>query len=507
MKNSIIFALIMLFSTIVNAHDFEVNGIYYNILSFTDKTVEVTQNEADGSIYNNSYSGTIYIPENVVYGNTSFKVIAIGENAFSHSNITEAHLPEGLLTIKLAAFSNCRELKKCNLPESLTLIDSNGFVGTAMDSVFIPGNVTLMTWCFSGCQMKYLEFAEGIEEIRYLAFTNCRNLRTIIYPASLLRIQCSTFYNCDNIRTIISKRQTSPQMFGSTRPTTGGSLIYNPFTSTDSDERPIYTLLVPNGARESYLNYKTEDGKPGWPVATIEEYDESTDFSKISTEFVQEDMLYAITNTGNHNTIQLINTIDEGVTEIIIRDKIIRNSIEYSITSINPNHITNNKDLSNVHVYSNVPIYLHENTFSANTKLFGTLYVPEHTKNLYENAIEWKDFTNIVEDDEVIPPVPNPKCATPTISFVNGQLIFECETDGVTFVSSVICDDNKNHNISIVSLTAIYRISVYATKDGYDDSDMVTKDISIRGLKGDVNEDGEINIADINTTIGIILGQ
>lgn len=507
MKKIILITLLNLLSVVANAHDFEVNGIFYNILSFTDKTVEVTMNEADGSFYNNSYSGIIHIPESVVYGNTSFKVIAIGENAFRTSSITEVRLPNGILSIKQAAFSNCTQLKKCNLPESLTLIDVNSFASTALDSVYIPGGATLMTWCFSGCQMKYLEFAEGIQEIRYLAFTDCKNLKTVIFPASLSRIQSSTFYNCDNLRTIISKRQTSPQMFGSTRPTTGGSLIYNPFTSTDSETRPIYILMVPNGAISSYANYKTEDGKSGWPVATIEEYDENTDFSKISQELQQDNIIYAITNTGRNNTLLIVTPLDVNVTDLIIRDKVVYNSIEYHVTSIHPDFISANKSLRNVHAYSHIPISIHENTFSANTKLFGTLYVPVGTKELYENAIEWRDFTNITESDEVIPPTPNPKCATPTISYSNGQLIFESETEDVKFVSSVICKDNKNHDTSIIPLTAIYRISVYATKDGYDDSDIVIKDISIRGLKGDVDEDGDINIADVTTLIDILLGK
>lgn len=507
MKKLVLISLFILLSMVAKAHDFEVNGIFYNILSFTDKTVEVTINEADGSYYNNSYSGIINIPENVVYGNTSFKVISIGENAFNRSSITEVRLPNGILSIKQAAFSNCTQLKKCNLPESLTLIDVNSFVSTALDSVYIPGGATLMTWCFSGCQMKYLEFAEGIQEIRYGAFQNCKNLEIVFFPSSLNVLAAGTFYKSNSLRTIISKKGVSPSMEGSTRPGTSSAIYYNPFTSTESDERPIYTLMVPEGAISSYSNYKTQDGKPGWPVATIEEFDETTDFSKISSELQQDEIIYAITNTGNHNTLLLVNTLDENVEDLIIRDKIVYNSIEYNVTSIHPVFISSNKSLRNVHAYSEIPVSIHENTFSANTKLFGTLYVPVGTKELYENAIEWKDFANIVESDEVIPPTPNPKCAAPTISYSNGQLKFECETENVKFVSSVICIDNKNHDTSIVPLAAIYRISVYATKDGYDDSDIVTKEISIRGLKGDVNEDGEINIADINTTIGIILGE
>jgi hypothetical protein len=165
-----------------------------------------------------------------------------------------------------------------------------------------------------------------------------------------------------------------------------------------------------------------------------------------------------------------------------------------------------NEPTANVYVYSSEPATITSESFSHNTFL-QNLYVPKGTKELYSNTTGWNNFWNIIELDEVTPPLPNSKCATPTVNYSNGQIQFECETDGVTFVSSVICDDNKNHNTSIVPLTAIYRISVYAKKDGYDDSDIVTKEISIRGLKGDVNEDGEVNIADINSTINIILSN
>ena len=58
------------------AHDFEVDGICYNILS--DNSVEVTYN---GSSYNNDYEDVI-IPEMVTYDGSIYSVTSIGESAF-----------------------------------------------------------------------------------------------------------------------------------------------------------------------------------------------------------------------------------------------------------------------------------------------------------------------------------------------------------------------------------------------------------------------------------------
>ncbi len=54
-----------------------------------------------------------------------------------------------------------------------------------------------------------------------------------------------------------------------------------------------------------------------------------------------------------------------------------------------------------------------------------------------------------------------------------------------------------------------YKVTVYATKSGYEDSDVATKEIEVSGgstaKKGDVNEDGNVNGTDIQEVINIIV--
>jgi hypothetical protein len=53
------------------------------------------------------------------------------------------------------------------------------------------------------------------------------------------------------------------------------------------------------------------------------------------------------------------------------------------------------------------------------------------------------------------------------------------------------------------------QVTVYATKEGYEDSDVATKEIEVSGgstaKKGDVNEDGIVNGTDIQEIINIIV--
>lgn len=47
-------------------------------------------------------------------------------------------------------------------------------------------------------------------------------------------------------------------------------------------------------------------------------------------------------------------------------------------------------------------------------------------------------------------------------------------------------------------------VSVYASKDGYNNSDTATMEIKGASSQGDVNGDGEVNITDVTYVIDII---
>ena len=66
------------------------------------------------------------------------------------------------------------------------------------------------------------------------------------------------------------------------------------------------------------------------------------------------------------------------------------------------------------------------------------------------------------------------QCATPSISYESGKLMFACETTGAKYHYTITDTDIKSDALSEngeVSLSAAYNISVYATADGYKASD------------------------------------
>ena len=71
--------------------------------------------------------------------------------------------------------------------------------------------------------------------------------------------------------------------------------------------------------------------------------------------------------------------------------------------------------------------------------------------------------------------VSNPMmCAKPTIAYTNGKLSFKCETEGVEFLYSIKDSDVGSGCGCDIDLNVTYSISVYATREGYTNSETAT---------------------------------
>ena len=82
----------------VNAHDFRVDWIYYNILTTTE--AEVTYRGFYPDAYSNEYKGKVEIPESVTYNGKTYSVTSIGERAFySCYGLTSITIPNSVKSI------------------------------------------------------------------------------------------------------------------------------------------------------------------------------------------------------------------------------------------------------------------------------------------------------------------------------------------------------------------------------------------------------------------------
>ena len=133
------FALAPLF---VQAYDFKVDGIYYNITSTTDLTVEVTYKTI--FTYSGSYSGDVTIPDTVTSDSITYAVTRIGGYAFRYSSrLTSITLPDAVTSIGVSAFCNCSSVTSISIPDAVMSIGSAAFYGcTGLTSITIPDAVT-----------------------------------------------------------------------------------------------------------------------------------------------------------------------------------------------------------------------------------------------------------------------------------------------------------------------------------------------------------------------------
>ncbi len=106
------------------------------------------------------------------------------------------------------------------------------------------------------------------------------------------------------------------------------------------------------------------------------------------------------------------------------------------------------------------------------------LYVPAGTVDMYKATEPWSNFKYIEEVGESGDTSEEPtQCATPSISYADGKLVFTCETDGAEYHYTVTSEDFRTNAYSqggTVELTAAYNISVYASADGCTNSDEAT---------------------------------
>ena len=152
------------------------------------------------------------------------------------------------------------------------------------------------------------------------------------------------------------------------------------------------------------------------------------------------------------------------------------------------------------------PISINSNVFNSDLYRSATLYVPRKNLAAYKAAAVWKNFLSMEEMEET-------KCYTPTATLENGRLHFECETKDVTFHYKYTYPEGREGTGNDVGVGQTINLILYATKAGLEDSDKAYYELeisgggSIVGIKGDVNQDGEVNVGDMVVISNIMSGN
>ena len=182
-----------------NAHDFEVDGIYYKI---NGNEATVTYRGTSYNSYSNEYSGSVTIPATVTHNGMTYPVTAIGSYAFYYCiGLTSVTIPNSVTTINVEAFYGCSGLTNVTIPNSVTAIGE-------------------------------------------YAFSNCSNLTIINLPESITSIGNSAFSECNRLGDVYSEI-VDPLLISM------GYRVFDSYSNTPNFSSR--TLHVPIGSVSNYI--------------------------------------------------------------------------------------------------------------------------------------------------------------------------------------------------------------------------------------------------------------
>ena len=421
-----------------------------------------------------SYAQHLYVNDeevkNLVIPNS---VTSIVNGLFANCiGLTSVTIPNSVKCIGDGAFQNCSALASVTIPNSVTSIGRSAFYGcSGLSSVTIPNSLTFLDEnTFQGCSgLISVIISNSVTSIGSYAFSGCSGLTTIIIPNSVTSIDKCAFYDCSSLTSI----------------------------------------SIPNG------------------VTSIGEYA----FSGCSslTSITLGSSLTSIGDYAFYNCSGLTSlTIPKSVTSI-------RSGAFGSCTSLTCVTIGSGMKLIEYQAFANCDmltdvyclaeklskdnswehegLYTSTDAFDNSYPQYMILHIPATSIEAYRSTEPWdkfKMFEALVDGDN--PETPEIlKCVTPEITYTDGKLIFTCKTEGVQFMSEITVDDAKKYFDASVTLSQTYKVTVYASKEGYENSDVVTREIVIENgqasLFGDLNKDGKVNVADHVKLSDIIMNK
>ena len=479
MKKVLLSILLTLLPILASADPVEVDGIWYNLITKA-LAAEVTYSPSS-----NKYSGDVIIPEKFTYEGVEYCVTKIANSAFLNcSGLTSVTIGNSVEYIGNEAFSRCSGLTSVTIGNNVTSIGVGAFYYCpSLKSVHISD---IEAWCgiafnsddsnplyyakhlyVNGEEIKDLIIPNSVESIGARAFYDCCDLSFVTIGNSVENIGKEAFYHCIGLTSVTipnSVTTISARAFydcsGLSSVTIGNSVEY---IGIEAFYRcsGLTSVIIPNSVISINQNaFKDCDGLSSVTIGSH------------------------IKNVYN----QAFASCDELMDVYCLADKV-------------------SKDNSQNHE----GIYTDPDAFKDSYPQSMTLHVPATSIEAYRTMEPWSTFNAIVPLEAGDIPETQ-KCATPEISYEKGKVKFTCETEGVDFISEVTVSDAKKYYDSEFTLSQKYKISVYATKAGYYNSDTTAREIEIKGdnkpiVIGDVDGDGKVNVADHVKLSDIIMNK
>ncbi len=155
-----------------------------------------------------TFAGSIKLPEQVIYGATTYTVTGIDTYAFGGiankccTNLTSIEMPSTIYTIAKYAFYNCTSLGNTTLPSSLTIVDEYAFYGcTSITDITFPQSIqSVGSYAFCQCfSLSNIRFECDATCVEKYAFTGNMYVKNVIYEDKALdQNNSSSYFNSDS---------------------------------------------------------------------------------------------------------------------------------------------------------------------------------------------------------------------------------------------------------------------------------------------------------------------
>ena len=427
----------------------------------------------------------------------------IKKGAFWRDSIfTSISIPNSVEVIGKKCFEGCKGVVSIYIPEGIKTIGSGTFSGcSSLSSFTIPNSITeIEEYTFGGCSsLKNVLLHNGITKIGGSAFYGCKSLSNIHIPKSVKRIGSGAFEGCENIEKVTTDDIDAWCSINFEIPT-ANPLYYTHHLFINNEE--VTEVSLPDNVDTLYCNFaycqgiKTIKLNKGLKIISNNSFEGCTGLTNIDIpssvisigrqafngctglesasipEGVSSIGNYAFYRCTNLTSISLpmsISIIGEGTFSQCSSLKTVK---LYNVANIDDNSFVKCQNLKDLYCFTKEVPLIGTNSFIGSYIEYATLHVPEEAINKYKDNKYWSKFGTIValtsQEYDV------QKCSKPSISYQNGKLTFSSETEGAEFVTDITNADIKKHYDATITLTATYNISVYATKSGYDNSDVAT---------------------------------
>lgn len=188
----------MLVSLTAAAYDFEVGGIYYNVVSTTDFTCSVAGHASSADVV------SLTIPETVSYNGRQLDVISVAPQAFMNDKyLLTVVVGSNVKTLGKSAFAKS-SVNKVVLSEGLESIEDECFSSSMLTEINMPSTLkSLGDQAFQSSNLKSVEMSDGIERIGNYCFSSNKSLETVVLSENLKSIGTYAFHGTSALKEIV----------------------------------------------------------------------------------------------------------------------------------------------------------------------------------------------------------------------------------------------------------------------------------------------------------------